>query len=147
MPPKKRTSSTISSSSGTMLKFLKKTEHNNTTPKPDTTASEVLSSGSASHQCASSNVSEPSNSMFRRKSLESTTVESCKSSPFVSAKIGDIHLLSPPGDPHQPRYKAYPVDKYNRHFRNTWYDMYKWLEWSEDANAVFCHQCRQAYNY
>ena len=23
--------------------------------------------------------------------------------------------------------------------------MYKWLEWSEDANAVFCHQCRQTY--
>ena len=50
MPPKKQTSSTISNSSGTMLKFLKKTEHNNTTPKPDTTASEVLSSGSAGHQ-------------------------------------------------------------------------------------------------
>ena len=111
-----------------MLNFLKKTEHNNTTPKPDTTASEVLSSGSAGHQCASSNVCEPSNSISSRKYLESTTVESCKSSPFVSANIGDIHLLSPPGDPLQSCYKAYPFDVYNRHFRNTWYDMYKWLE-------------------
>ena len=37
------------------------------------------------------------------------------------------------------------VNTKDRYFRNTWYDMFKCLEWSEDANAVFCHQCMQAY--
>ena len=43
----------------------------------------------------------------------------------ASGNVCEPHLLFPSGDPHQPRYKAYPVAKYNRHFRNTWYDKFK----------------------
>lgn len=47
-------------------------------------------------------------------------------------------------EPFQPRDITFPISaKGNRKFQVNWFDEYKWLEWGTEANAAFCHPCRQ----
>lgn len=39
--------------------------------------------------------------------------------------------------------KSFPKDKDNRSFQPRWMDTYKWIEYSECVDAVFCFACRQ----
>jgi hypothetical protein len=54
----------------------------------------------------------------------------------------DIQLL-----PYQPRKLQFParvVGKQKRSFRSAWFDLYPWLEWNPNTEAVLCHRCKVA---
>lgn len=47
--------------------------------------------------------------------------------------------------PFQPKLNEYPLTKFGdktRSFNSSWYDQFKWLEYSLTADRVFCFTCR-----
>ena len=61
------------------------------------------------------------------------------SQPTSALRVYHVH-----NKPHQPHLQSYKIDKYNRHFRNEWYQQYTWLEYSTDNDCAYCFPCRKS---
>ena len=50
-------------------------------------------------------------------------------------------------NPRQPKLSSFPPSQFGkqtRSFQSAWFKRWKWLDWDDDMNGVFCHSCRNA---
>ena len=47
-------------------------------------------------------------------------------------------------EPYQPRNIVSKFGTQSRSFQVTWFDKWKWLDWNDKKQSVFCHPCRNA---
>ncbi|CAF4613995.1 unnamed protein product, partial [Rotaria socialis] len=64
-----------------------------------------------------------------------------KRDPCLGPKYAKDYLLA---RPYQPNIKFPTINR--RHFCYPWFQLYKWLEFSEMTNRAYCFVCRYAYS-